>query len=61
MLKKIDYKIMSPVCVLDGKNEPRVDLRLENIRRLIFSYQPSTRGSYFSSRTHYGDMNYFLN
>ena len=27
-----DYKIMSPVCVLDGKYEPRVDGRLENIK-----------------------------
>ena len=50
---------MSTVCVLDGKYEPRVDGRLENIKRgvqssLIFSKRPSTRGSYFLSRTHYG-------
>ena len=30
-----DYKMMSPVCVLDGKYEPRVDGRLENITQIV--------------------------
>ena len=29
----IYYKIMSSVCVLDGKYEPRVDGQLENIKQ----------------------------
>ena len=32
-----DYKIMSPVCVLDGKYEPGVDSRLEKIKRGVYS------------------------
>ena len=43
---------MSPVCVLDIKYEPRVDDRLENIKRGVI---------FFHLEHIMGDMNYFLN